>query len=102
MVGLSNWAALPTSTDQFNPQAVRSEHLMSRIVSQNRAEQGHRQADAADDGVLPGRFERRCAPVKRDQEHRRQRGAFDRHPHHSQIVGQRHQNMENTKSGVRA
>ena len=47
--------------------------------------------DAADDRVLPGGLERGGLPVEGDQEDRRQRGGFDRHPHHAQVVGQRDQ-----------
>ena len=65
----------------------RPQDPMSGIVGQNRAEQGHGEADAPDDGVLPCGFKRGFAPVKHDQEHRRQCGSLDGHPKHSEVVG---------------
>ena len=63
MVVLSNCAACPASTDQFKPaKRLRPSTCAAGIVSQHGAEQRHRQADAADDGVLPGRFERGGLP----------------------------------------
>ena len=78
-------------------QRVRSKGLMSGIVGQNRAEQGHREPNAPDDGVLPCSFERRFAPVEHDQEHGCQRGSFDRHPEYSKVVGKSDENHGKNK-----
>src|SRR6266581_3450483 len=61
---------------------------MSRIVSENRAEQGHGEADAADDSVFPGSLKRRFATVKHDQEDRGQCRSFDGYPEDSKVVGE--------------
>ena len=98
MVGLSSWAAFPTSTDQFSPaKRFDSEDSMSGIIGQNGAEQRHGETNAADDGVFPCGLKRRFAAVKRDEEHRRQCGSFDGDPEHSQIVGQSDQNHGKNK-----
>ena len=70
---------------------------MSGIVGQNRAEQGHGEPNAPDDGVLPCSFERRFAPVEHDQEHGCQRGSFDRHPEYSKVVGKSDENHGKNK-----
>ena len=72
-------------------QGIGPRQMVARVVGQHGAEQRHREADAADHGVLPRGFERSGLAVERHQEDGGQRGGFDGHPHHSQIVGQRHQ-----------
>ena len=62
-----------------------------RRVEEHRAEQRQRQAEAAEDDVFPGGFERSPAVVKRDEQHGRQRGGFHGKPHHAEVVGQHDQ-----------
>ncbi len=69
-------------------QGFRPLDLTSRVVSQNRTEQSHGQADTSDDGVLPCCLERCFASVKRDEEHGRQSGAFDGYPEYPEVVCQ--------------
>ena len=70
---------------------VRAEHVHGGIVGENCAEQRERNADAADDDVFPAGLERSLLIVKRDEQHGRERGAFDGDPHNAEIIGQRHE-----------
>ncbi len=56
-------------------------------VDQNGAEQRQRDADAAENEVLPGRFERLVGAVDADHEHGGQRRHLDGNPHQPDIVG---------------
>ena len=56
-------------------------------VDEDRAEQGERNADAAEDKIFPRRLDRLLRAIDADHQHRRQRGELDRHPHQSDIVG---------------
>src|SRR5438128_3211989 len=57
-----------------------------RHVDQDRAEQGERNSDAAQDEIFPGRFQRGVGAIDADHQYRRQRCEFDRHPHQADIV----------------
>ena len=58
-----------------------------RHVDQDGAEQSERDADAAENEILPRRFERLVGAVNADHQHRGQGGELDRHPHQADIVG---------------
>ncbi len=84
-------------------QSVGARQCVPRVVGENGAEQRHRQADAADDRVLPGGLERGGLPVESDQEDRRERGGFNRHPHDAQVIGhgdEQHREHEQRRQGV--
>ena len=72
-------------------QLFRCVRADGRRVKEHRAQQRQRQAEAAENDVFPGGFERGLAVVERDQQHGGQRGRFHRKPHHAQIVGQHDQ-----------
>jgi hypothetical protein len=75
--------------------ALGADHLFRRHVQQHGAEQGLRDADAAEDEVFPRRFEARRGPVDADQQHGGQRRRFHGHPQDAQVVGgQRQQHGE--------
>ena len=70
----------------------RAEHLLGREVQQDRAEQRLRDADAAENEVLPAGLEARGRAVQRHQQHGRQRRRLHRDPQQPHVVGrQRHQ-----------
>ena len=62
-----------------------------RRVKENRAQQRQRQAQAAQDDVLPRCFQRSPPVVKRHQQDGRQGGGFHGEPHHAHVVGQHHE-----------
>ena len=64
-----------------------ADHRLCRHVDQDRAEQRQRDADAAEDEIFPGRFERLMGAIDADHEHGGQRRQLDRHPHQADIVG---------------
>ncbi len=72
---------------------------MSGVIGHNGAEQSHRQSHAADDGVFPGRFKRSDFAVEGDEEDGSEGGGFDGYPHHSQVVGHRHEQHGENKQG---
>ena len=57
-----------------------------RHVDQDRSEQGECNADAAQDEILPRRFESGVCAIDADHQHGGQRGDFDRDPHQPDIV----------------
>jgi|GEM_PF-4338372 len=61
-------------------------HRLGSQIDENRPEQGKRDADAAENKVLPRRLERFVGPVDADHKHCGQRRKFDRHPHQPDIV----------------
>jgi len=68
-----------------------SEDRLRRHIDEDRAEQGKRDADAAEDEILPGRLQRFRSAIDADHQHRRQGGELDRHPHQANIVGEQRQ-----------
>ena len=58
-----------------------------RHVDENGAEQRQRNADTAENEILPRRFQRLRSAVDADHEHRGESGELDRHPHQADIVG---------------
>ena len=62
-----------------------------RHVNQNGAEQRERDADAAENEIFPGRFQRLVRAVDADHENGGERRHFDRHPHQADIVGDQRQ-----------
>ena len=57
-----------------------------RHVDQDRTEQGERDSDAAQDEILPRRFQGGVRAIDTDHQHRRQGSDFDRDPHQTDIV----------------
>src|SRR5260370_1519385 len=55
-------------------------------VDQDRAEQGERYYDAAQDEIFPRLFQRGVRAIDSDHQHRGQRGDFNRNPHQTDIV----------------
>ena len=75
--------------------ASGAEQLLGGEVEQDRAEQRLRDADAAEDEVLPRRLEAGRRAVERDQQHGRERRRLHRHPQDAHVVGeQREQHRE--------
>ena len=76
---------------QMRPQqrahAFGAQHLLGGEVQQDRAEERLRDADAAQNEVLPARLEARRRPVQRDQQHGRERRRFHRDPQQPHVVG---------------
>ncbi len=68
-----------------------AQDALGREIQQDGAEQRLRDAHAAQDEILPGRFQGGGRAVERDQQHRGQRGRFHRHPHDAQVVSREHQ-----------
>jgi hypothetical protein len=69
---------------------------LGRQIDQDGAEQRQRNPDATEDEVLPRRLDSLVRAVEAHHQHRRQCGAFDRHPHQAEIVGgERQQHGEN-------
>jgi hypothetical protein len=58
-----------------------------RHIHQDGAEQRERDANAAEDKIFPGCFERLMGAIDADHEHGRERRQLDRDPHHADIVG---------------
>ena len=81
--------------DQVGPvqpgEAFGTRELVARIVGEDGAEEGHRQAYAADHGVFPCGFERRHIAVEGDQEDGSEGGEFDGRPHDAEVIRQSHQ-----------
>ena len=76
--------------DQHGPHhgvEALADHRPRRHVDQDGAEQRERDADAAEDEVLPRRLERLVGAVDADHQHGGERRELDRHPHHADIVG---------------
>ena len=63
-----------------------ADHRTRRHVDQNRAEQGEADADAAEDEIFPGRFQRGVGAIDADHQHGGQGGNFHRHPHQADVV----------------
>ena len=53
---------------------------LGRHIDENGAEQSERDADAAENEIFPGGFERLVRPVDADHQHGGQRGQLDRRP----------------------
>ncbi len=66
-------------------------HRRRREIDEDRAEQGERDADAAEDEILPRRLERLGRAVDADHQHGRERRDLDRHPHQADVVGDQRQ-----------
>jgi hypothetical protein len=64
-----------------------ADHRPRRHVDQDGTEQRQRDADAAEDKIFPGRFQRFVGAVDADHQHGGERGHLDRHPHQPDIVG---------------
>ena len=62
-----------------------------RQIDEDRSEQRQRDADAAQDEILPGRLQRLMRPVDADHHDGRERGQFDGDPHQADIVGRQRQ-----------
>ncbi len=67
--------------------ALGAEDLLGGEIQQHRPEQRLRDADTAQDEVLPARFEARRSAVQRDQQHRGQRRRLHRDPQEPHVVG---------------
>ena len=65
-----------------------ADHRSRRHVDQDGAEQGERDADAAENEVFPRRLQRLVRAVDADHQHGRQRGELDGHPHQADVVGE--------------
>jgi hypothetical protein len=68
-----------------------ADHRLRRHVDEDGAEQRQRDADAAEDEVLPGRLQRLVRAVDADHQHGGQRRQLDRHPHQADVVGDQRQ-----------
>ena len=76
--------------DQHGPHhgvEALADHRPRRHVDEDGAEQRQRDADAAEDEIFPGRFERLVGAVDADHQHGGQRRQLDRDPHQADIVG---------------
>ena len=76
--------------DQHRPDhAVQAfaDDRARRHIDQDGAEQGQRDADAAEDEIFPRGFDRLGRAIDADHEHGGQGRHFDRHPHQADIVG---------------
>ena len=76
------------------PRPVEGGHLLAedalaRGEEQHRAEQGERQAHAAEDQELPGRLQGGVPVLEGDQEHGGERRRLDRDPQDAEVVGHR-------------
>ena len=89
------WLELPFHGVEVRPEqrghAFAAKRLLCGKVQQDRAEQRLGDADAAEDEILPRRFEAGARAVERNQQHRRQRGGFHRDPEQAHVVGQQRQ-----------
>ena len=83
----SKVAARATSVVQTIDVEPRADDRLRREVNQDRAEQRERDADAAENEIFPGGFQRLVRAINADHQHGRQRCEFDRHPHQADIVG---------------
>ena len=75
--------------DQIRPRHRRqtfAEHRQRGDIDERRAEQRERDADAAENEVLPRRLQRFVGAIQSDHHDRRQRREFDRDPHQSDVV----------------
>src|SRR5580704_15803622 len=80
--------------DQHGPHhgvKAFADYRPRRHVDQDGAEQRQRDADAAEDEILPGRFQRLMRAIDADHQHGGQGGDFDRDPYQSDIVGHQRQ-----------
>ena len=77
-------------------------HLLGRHVQQHRAEQRLRDADAAQDEVLPRRLEARRGAVDADQQHGGQRRRLHRDPQDAHVVGRQRQQHREAEQLVHA
>ena len=80
---------LGDALDQDGPHhAVEplADHRPRRHVDEDGAEQRERDADAAEDEILPRRLERLVGAVDADHQHRGQRRELDRDPHQADVV----------------
>ena len=63
-----------------------ADHRTGRHVDEDRAKQGERYTDAAENEIFPRRFERLVGAVDSDYHHGGQRRQLDCHPHQSDVV----------------
>ena len=66
-----------------------AENALPREINDDRAEKCERNADDAQDKILPGRLERGRGPVDPDHDDGHQRREFQTHPHQADIVGEK-------------
>ena len=64
-----------------------ADYALGGEVDEDGSEQRLRDADTAQDEVLPGGFQAGRRAVQRDQKHRGQRRRLHRHPQDAQVVG---------------
>ena len=96
---------LPLDRIEVGPQqaaAFGADHPLGRHVQQDRAEQRLRDADAAEDEVLPGRLEAGRRAVDADQQHRGERRRLHRHPQDAHVVGRQRQQHREAEQLVHA
>ncbi len=78
---------------------------LNRRCGKDRSNEGESDPDRADDQVLPHRFERQPARMKRDQEGAQERGRLHPDPHDAEIVGhqdQHHRRKRAEPEGAKA
>ena len=68
-----------------------ADHRARRHVDQDGAEQRQRNADAAEDEIFPGRFQRLVGAIDADHQHGGEGRHLDRDPHQADIVGDQRQ-----------
>ncbi len=68
-----------------------ADHRTRRHVDQDGAEQRQRDADAAENEIFPGRFQRLVCAINADHQNGGERRDLDRHPHQADIVGDQRQ-----------
>ena len=74
---------------EFSPAqrlARDTQHMLRRVVHEDRAKQGERDADRAENHIFPAGFQGRLAPVESDQHGRRESGALDSDPHDRDVL----------------
>jgi hypothetical protein len=64
-----------------------ADHLLGNQINQNRTEERQRNADAAEDEILPGRLHGFRRAIDADHHHRRESGHLDPDPQQPDIVG---------------
>jgi hypothetical protein len=75
--------------DQHGPHhGVRAlaDHWLCGHVDENGAEEGERNANASQNEIFPGGFQRFMSAIDADHEHGGQRGKLHRHPHQTDVV----------------